>query len=519
MSVVRPGAESSRGPQRLRAIVATDRNHVRAARRTVALVRTATAEAQRSKLPQMAAALAFRTIFSLIPVMVVALVGLRFFYDDKDIAGALNQALEYSGISSIAVDQQEMGPFPPWDPRSGGAPPGSVTPPMEAPPVPGPDPVIGATPTQPTTGSDRLDEWLGDLVNRVSTVNLKAVSAIGILFVIYAAIGMLVEIERAFNQIYRVPVGRSWVRRIMQYWTLLTLGTLGLFATFYVGQKFMGWLTNAAQLSGPDGERTLAVAALGYFTTVAISTAMLLLMYMVVPNTKVRVWHALAGAFLAALLWEAGKWGFTQYLHYSAFYARLYGSIALIPLFLLWVYLTWIIVLVGLQVSYYLQHGRHQTVAQPAEVQEPAIVDPSASLMLMGALARSFEAGKPSPAAELAARVGVQPGIIRQMLSSLAEAGVALRIPGEDGDDRYTLARPTDKISAEEVLRIGETLANPTARPLDPIAERMRQARLDLVRNRSVAECLGMRAKPADEPEILVTTPEPPAPARVDSPE
>jgi membrane protein len=523
MNVERGRPEPSLAPQRVRAMVTRDRNRLWAARRTVALVRSATVEAQRSKLPQMAAALAFRTIFGLIPMMVVGLVALNFFYTDKDIEGALRSAMTYSGLSSISVDQQEMGPFPEWDPRGGGT---GVQPPpaAETPPVPGPDPAVGALPTTPTTGSERLDAWVADLVSRVRTVNLKAISAIGILFVIYAAIAMLVEIERAFNQIYRVPVGRSWVRRVMQYWTMLTLGAAGLTATFFVGQRFMGWLSHTAQFSGGDGEQTMAVAVLGYFTTVAISTALLLLMYMVVPNTRVKLLPGLAGAFIAALLWEAGKWGFTQYLHYSAFYARLYGSIALIPLFLLWVYLTWVIVLLGLQVSYYLQHARHSTVAQPVETIEPAVVDPAASLLLMGALAKSFETGKPSSPAQLAAAVAIQQGVVRQLLSGFAEAAMVLRVPGEDGADTFTLARPADKISAEDVLKIGDALANPPGRPVGALADRMRQARWAMVRGKSVAEVvdggstavppaeLRVAAPPAREPPGL----QPPNSPRVD---
>jgi len=470
---VRPRIHKPARPARPQPRATTESTHIRAARRTAAIVWNATTEAQKSKLPQMAAALAFRTIFGLIPVVVVGLVALRFFYTDEDIAGVLNRAMDYSGISAIAVDPSEMGPFPEWDPRS--------------------QPQQGSAETPHATGSTRLDEWVGDLVNRVSTVNLRAISAIGIIFVIYAAIAMLVEIERAFNQIYRVPIGRSWVRRITQYWTMLTLGTLGLAATFYVGQKFNDWISHTAAFSGAQGQETFLIAAVGYFTTVTISTAVLLLLYMSVPNTKVKLWPALAGAFLAALTWEAGKWGFTQYLHYSAFYARLYGSIALIPLFLLWVYLTWIIVLVGLQSAYYLQHGRFNTVPQPAEMLETGIVDASSSLLVMGGLARRFEDGQPASARELAELSGMQEGVARQILSALAEAGLVLRIPGEDEEEpAYTLARPADRISAEEVLKIGEALASPGGGQLSSLAEQMRASRLELVRNRSVAAVLGM---------------------------
>jgi DNA-binding IscR family transcriptional regulator len=139
--------------------------------------------------------------------------------------------------------------------------------------------------------------------------------------------------------------------------------------------------------------------------------------------------------------------------------------------------------------------------------------------VVMGALARGFESGKPSTAREISDAVVIQIGIVRQLLSSLAEAGLVLRIPEENGESRYTLARPVERVSAEEVLRIGETLANPGGKALDPIAERMRQARIDLVRGRTVADALTLRARPEPEPAVLIPPSpdtEPPATARVD---
>jgi membrane protein len=462
---------------------AATRSALDARRSTVGLVKSVNAEAQRSRLPQMAAALAFRTIFGMIPVMVVALVALRFFTTDEDIAAALNNALRFTGLSQIEVAPAEMGPFP------------------EDYYLAHPQTAAGAAAVTTPTDAEatRLDQWIRSLVQRVSSINFKAVSLVGLAALLYAAIAMLVEIERAFNQVYRVPIGRSWARRVTQYWTLLTLGSIGLAATFYVGQRFTAWLGSVTRFGAQDNERQVSIVLLGYLTTVAISTSMLLLAYTVVPNTRVKLRPALAGALLAALLWEAGKLGFTQYLHFSRGYARLYGSIALIPLFMLWVYVTWLIVLVGLQFAYYLQHGRQKTVAQPSEALGPAIVDPGSSLAVMGALARRFEDGRPALPKDLAHELGLQEGIARQILSALAEAGHVLRVP-QGERDAYSLARPPDRTSAVEVLAIGEALANPSGKAPEGIAESLRLARTELVRGKSLGQVMaeaGYRVAPS----------------------
>jgi membrane protein len=438
----------------------------------VRLLQDATVEAQRSRLPQMAAALSYRTIFGLIPVMVVALIALKSFTTDADLAEAINEAMQYSGLSQIAVSDSpaNMGPFP-----------------ETAAPV-----------AQDTQSVQRLDQWIKDLVKRVSDVNLKLIGWIGLVAMLYAALSMLVEVERAFNQVYCVPVGRSWMRRFVNYWALLTLGTAALFTTFYVGQRFT---SGVAEWAGGDGKGKILLAAIGYLSTVSISTLLMLLIYMVIPNAKVKVGPAMTGAFVGALAWEAGKWGFTQYLRFSTGYVSLYGSIALIPLFLLWVYFTWCVVLFGLNIAYYLQHGRRKSAAQPREQVNPAVVDPGSAISLAAALAAAFEKGRPPDAQSLAQAVNLQRGIVEQMLDRLVAQGVAVRAMRGEDNGYFTLARPADTISAEDVLRVGEDLI---AQPAEgPIAQTLRDARRSAVQGRTIAD-FAPRLRP-DGPAVPVS--------------
>ncbi len=463
------------------------RGAIRATGRTVAALRNVAAESQKSRLPQMAAALSYRTIFGLLPVIVVALLGLRALATDKDIDQLVDRALDYAGLSNIILSEQEAGAtgetVPDEDrPRTpdelapavdtgrageGGAPAVSV--PKNAPGGGGARTETGDASTaghsgqrasSPGGGSpgSSLSSAIKALVKRAGAIDFRALSIIGVMVLIYAAISMLVEIERAFNQIYRVPAGKSWVRRVTQYWTLLTLGTLFLFGTFYFGVRFQRLVVSMAQAEGLVTADALWVAAAGYFVTVAISTTLFLLMYMLVPNTKVKLLPALAGALVAAILWEAGKWGFTQYLGQTTGYAKLYGSIALIPLFLLWIYVTWAIVLLGLHVSYFLQHTRRHTQPQRLDL-EPAIVDPAAGLLVMEVIARGFQTGKPARLSALAEASRLSPGIVERILGRLAERGLVHKIGDGPEQAGYTLARPPESIAAADVLAVGHELA------------------------------------------------------------
>jgi membrane protein len=231
-------------------------------------------------------------------------------------------------------------------------------------------------------------------------------------------------------------------------------------------------------------------------------------MYTTVPNTRVKLHAALAGAFVAAVAWEAGKWGFTQYVRYSASdsYARLYGSIALVPLFLLWVYFTWLITLFGLQVAYQLQHVQKHTVARPVEEIEPIIVDPSAIMSIAGLLAERFQAGEPATAQEVAVRLAIQKPIATRMLDTLVTSSLAHKIDRGTDEKAYALARPPERIDAEELLRVGEGLAG--AEHPDHLSGALRRTRSDFVHGKTLAALIATNGS-----VVADAAPPPPPPA------
>jgi membrane protein len=186
--------------------------------------------------------------------------------------------------------------------------------------------------------------------------------------------------------------------------------------------------------------------------------------------------------------------GFTQYLRFSAGYAKLYGSIALVPLFLLWVYATWCIVLAGLNIAYYMQHGRRLKAIEPRDQINPGVVDPGCSIALAAALATRFENGEPSDPATLAGLINLQEGIVVQLLDRLVGAGIAQRVRKGDEEGYYSLARPADLIAADEALRAGEGIISQP--DVGTVAQSMREARLAAVRGKTVASFMDRPVPP-----------------------
>jgi membrane protein len=167
---------------------------------------------------------------------------------------------------------------------------------------------------------------------------LSAVGAVALLFTSTATMGM---IERAFNQIWRVKTARPLAQRVMIYWALVTLGPLlfGLSLTI-TSQLFMATsdLASAVPLVGTV---FYAVVSIG------LTTGAYTLLYMTVPNRFVDWRDAFWGALVAAIAFEVAKRLFAVFIRQFPTYAIIYGALAALPLFLLWLYLSWMITLVG----------------------------------------------------------------------------------------------------------------------------------------------------------------------------
>ncbi|HSC83294.1 MAG TPA: virulence factor BrkB family protein [Pseudomonas sp.] len=175
----------------------------------------------------------------------------------------------------------------------------------------------------------------------------------GVVLLAVTAFMMLVTIEKAFNAIWRVRQPRRGVSSFLLYWAILSLGPLLLGVGFAVST----YVASLSLLSGPDA--LIGAKTLLSFAPLLSSVAAFTLIYATVPNARVPVRHALIGAFFTAVLFEIAKALFAQYVRLFPGYQLIYGAFATVPLFLLWVYLSWLIVLFGAELVCNLSSSRH----------------------------------------------------------------------------------------------------------------------------------------------------------------
>lgn len=187
----------------------------------------------------------------------------------------------------------------------------------------------------PSSG-ETVQEYLSAFV-----VQARQLTWAGVILLAATAFMMLVTIEKAFNTIWRVRQVRRGVSSFLLYWAILSLGPLLLGAGFVAST----YITSLSLLSGPHallGAQTL----LGYMPLLT-SVSAFTLIYASVPNARVPFKHALVGGLFTAVLFEAAKASFHLYVSLFPGYQLIYGAFATVPLFLLWIYLSWLIVLFG----------------------------------------------------------------------------------------------------------------------------------------------------------------------------
>jgi len=171
-------------------------------------------------------------------------------------------------------------------------------------------------------------------------------SAFGLLAFLLTAILLLYNIEEALNNIWKAEVKRKWVQRFSIYWTLLTLGPLLMGA----GLSLSTYALSLNVLEKLDQIVTIKLFLLKFLPTLFGFLAFSLL-YIIMPNRETKWKHALIGGLIAALLFEVTKRLFALFILNFNNYEIIYGALATLPIFLIWIYISWIVTLVGAEIT------------------------------------------------------------------------------------------------------------------------------------------------------------------------
>ena len=184
---------------------------------------------------------------------------------------------------------------------------------------------------------DVVREYLNQFIARST-----GLTGTGTLFLVVTAIILMSTIEKSLNRIWRVDRVRHPTSRLVMYWAVLTLGPMLL-----GGSLGLTSYLAALPLLAPEFARGTLQSGLLLMTPPLVALAAFTLIFLLVPNRRVHWRHALAGAAFSALAFELSKRGFVLYISNFPTYERLYGALATIPIFLVWIYVSWVVILLG----------------------------------------------------------------------------------------------------------------------------------------------------------------------------
>jgi len=200
----------------------------------------------------------------------------------------------------------------------------------------------------PTAG-DQVQTYMTEFVG-----NASGMGAIGILSLVIVALMLISNIDKTLNSIWQSKSERPLIFTFAIYWMVLTLGPLLMGSSVIMSSYLIG-LANYAE------EYTLGLTtALLKIVPFVTSLAAFFLVYMLVPNKKISPKHAAFGALVGAILFEASKKLFAAYVTSFPSYQLIYGALAVIPILFVWIYLSWVVVLVGAEVTHVLEIFLHE---------------------------------------------------------------------------------------------------------------------------------------------------------------
>lgn len=282
----------------------------------------------------------------------------------------------------------------------------------------------------------------GETVSQYMDTFLSSVSKLtlpGTIVLIVTALLLMFRIEIAFNKIWRVTEPRTLTGRVVMYWAVLTLCPIMVGAAVALGAQ------NLLAALNLDGEFSAGVQRFGIFLLMWMAFT---LIFVLVPNRKVKFRDAIVGAFLTTLLFEIAKSAFVAYVT-NANYAVIYGALATVPIFLFWLYLVWSVVLLGASLAASLTTFEDLS---RTDVEWPHRLELQLVFRLVGHLWEAQRKGKGIHVEDLMEQEKqVSESQLREVLIDLRAADVVAHHP-EDG---WCLLRDLQELSFGELLAAG----------------------------------------------------------------
>jgi membrane protein len=409
------------------------------------LARVGARQLREDRALQMAAALAFHTLFALMPLAIVSTALFKGMQGVDKLQSLVHQLVQTAGLDAVRIMPAATGD---------------------------------------TSGAESisLGVWLEDMIGKFGTIDLETLGLLGFALMMYAAVAMMVTVEDCFNTIYRAPEGRPWLRRVPVYWTVLTVGPIGIALLFLVDTHVGRWIASVDASGG-------LIRVLGVVWSIGLITLMLLGTFVLLPNTHVSWRSAVGGAFVSAVLLHVGKVGLAAYVNNAFSFSQLYGPLGFVPVLMIWTYAMWICILFGVEVAAIVQRlgGRRDELEEMERLRlKSGMVDSASVLLLMEVVAEGFESGRAVSLGHVVEETGLPETVAAEILDTLSQQGFLHRVASLEAS--FTLARPPEDITAGSLIECGQGMLHDRhGRRKSQAIEALRQAQRSLAADTTLA--------------------------------
>ena len=290
------------------------------------------------------------------------------------------------------------------------------------------------------TSQQAVQEYLGTV-----TDNTTAISVFGVIGLLFTATALLNTIEEAFNDIWRITRARAWLSKFITFWATLTLAPILIGASISITSYF-----TALPVIKEVAEGASYISEAPFLVPWLMSSLAMATLYAVLPNTSVPFRYAAIGGLVAGALFEWTKTGFAFYVTEVANYERLYGALSTLPIFLIWIYLIWVIVLLGSEIAFCMQHPE-QSHRKTSSFQQPGIRQFYSHLILLRA-AQAMHEGSTLKMHELIEETELPNNILQEWLDQLCSLKLLRYTESNDEETGWLPGFDADQMSLYEIF-------------------------------------------------------------------
>jgi membrane protein len=285
------------------------------------------------------------------------------------------------------------------------------------------------------------------IIGFVEKINSGLLGSLGLALLLYTVISLMQKIEQAFNHTWHVSEERSFAQRFSDYLSVILIGPVLVFAAIGITASISSTTIYQKMLDLPG--LGLIVGAFSHVIPFLLVILAFTLIYIFIPNTRVALRSALVGASIAGVLWQCVGWLFTWFVT-TANYSAIYSAFAAMFFFMIWLYASWTILLIGASIAYYFQNPEQRIRERRAWVLSNRMKEKLA-LSIMAEVARHFyQQTAARTLRALAQRLNIATESIHPIIQSLIQKGLLVRTDAEPAD--YVPGQAPETISLLAVI-------------------------------------------------------------------